>query len=218
MRSLVHTSRFVLLVTGACGCASSTSSELQVDVLVESDPGRPLRGVAVDVDGQDIGTTGSGGEVRTSIAVEPGDLVTLAARCPKGFSGEAKPRTFRVRRALPSSSPGRARVRLRCQPDSRLAVFLVRTLSRRTVDVFVDGEWAADTSSHGIAHLSRRAPVGTEFLVELVPRGSKLRPARIARVFTMPDSDDFFVFDQSFRSIAPPRRSARSKPRILRIE
>jgi hypothetical protein len=215
MIRIVTVSSMLLVVS--CQGATEDWHRIQMDIFVESDPGVPLSGVPVELSGHGVQRTSAAGTIETNLTARVGELVTLSPRCPAGFIGEA-PRTIRVRRLRHSADLERLRVRLRCRPESRVAVFLVRALGDGPIDIFVDGEWAANTDSDGVAHLSRRAAAGTELHLELRSRGPNVRPERISRMFTMPDSDEIFVVDQSFRSPVSRRRPPRSRPRIIRIE
>lgn len=206
-----------MILVASCEGATDASHEIQLDIFVESDPGVPLSDVPVELSGHGVQRTSVAGTLKTSLNVTVGELVTLSPRCPEGFIGE-EPRTIRVRRTRHAAGFQRLRVRLRCRPESRVAVFLVRALGDQPIEIFVDGEWAANTDAEGVAHLSRRAAAGTELHLELRPRGPNVRPERISRMFTMPDSDEIFVVDESFRSPVSRRGPPRPRPRIIRIE
>lgn len=202
----------------ACGGGDGWTRELVLDVLVESDPGDALPGVVVSIDGEEVGVTSPSGHVQSARTVQPGQLLAIGHSCPSGYLVGRPSRALRVRRYMYGDRNARVSVRLRCQPQTRLAVFVVRVRGAGIVDVLIEGEHAASTDSSGIAHLSRRAVPGTEFLVELTPRNPNLRPKRTSRLFAMADSDEIFVFDQPFRSARVVRRADNTRPRIVRIE
>ena len=204
----------------ALGCDSNATSmrRLTFDVRVESDPGNVLSGVYVAIDGQEVGVTSPRGHVRAVRVVRPGQLLVIAHSCPAGYVAEPKSRVLRARRYTRDGDSDRVSVRLRCRPQTRLAVLVVRARGAGFTDVFIDGELATKTDSSGVAHLSRRATPGTEFLVQLAARNPNLRPKRTSRVFALGDSDEIFVFDQPYRKTAVARPPRRASPRIVRIE
>jgi hypothetical protein len=202
------------------GCESdrSTTQGLLLDVLVSAEPGIPVVGARVRLDGQTIGMTDADGQVRANVWVEPGQLVNVSHTCPSNFVEASGSRALRIRRYAEGDRDARVRVRLRCRPETRLAVFVVRARGPGPVDVSIDGKWAATTDAKGVAHVSRRGAPGAEFLLELAPRNPRLRPTKTARLFVLPDSDEIFVFDQAYRARPAGKHSPSGRLRIRRIE
>jgi len=206
-----------ILVWG-CGRERPLGYDLQFEVVVESDPGVALAGVAVAIDGDGVGSTDSRGRLSATRFVVAGQLLTIAHVCPPRFVATSAPRAVRVRRFTQSSGSDRVKLRLRCRSESRLAVFIVRTRGAAEVEIAINGGAVTRTDGAGVAHVSFRARPGTEFLVELTSRIAMLRPRRVSRVFTLRDSDEIFVFDQPYRRRPKSRRAMHTKPRIVRIE
>lgn len=206
------------LSSGMLGCRSGTvAGPLPIEVVVESDPGHLLSGVPVYVGADPLGVTGSDGAVRATRFDPPGTVLRLRCDCPKGYE-ESTAKVFRVRDYGERDSQRHLRIRLRCKPESRLAVFVVRARNGPHVDILLRGERVARTSSDGFAHFSRRVAPGSEQVVELhADSNSALVPERVSHFFEMPDADQIFVIDQHF----DVRRRARRKTarrRIIKIE
>ena len=192
---------------------------LQLEAIVESDPGLPLRGIPVYLDGVLIGESDALGRVSTSAEANSRHQLTLTHRCPEGHHETEPSRIVRVRRYRVERSPHGIRVHLRCKPSSRRAVFVVRANNGPGVRVRLDGEHVATTDSSGLAHFSRRGSPGTEYLVELdAAEDSALRPRRSAHVFRLPDSDELFIVDQAFRTRGVASMHEPRRQRIIKIE
>lgn len=218
MRGLGCFAAIVVLWSCESDRSERTAHELRIEVRVESDPGVGLAGVPISIDGERVGDTDARGFARIARVAAPGQLLQLSYECPSEHAGGELPMGLRVRRYREHSSPKRVLLTLTCRPRARVAVFLVNARDAGHVDVFIDGEWVEQTDSNGIAHISRRAPPGSEFIVELRPRRSKLLPTKVARLFTLRDADEIFVFDQHYRARPNTRPASEARRRILRIE
>jgi hypothetical protein len=206
------------LLPFGCERDGASLAPLSFDVFVESDPGHAVSGVSVAIDGRSVGSTDATGRVRASRSVTPGQVLTFSHSCPAGFVRESEPRVFRARSYLDGRTADGVSLTLRCQPERRLAIFVIWTRGVGAVDVLVNGERTMTTDADGVAHLSRRANPGSDFLVELVTDSPRVRPKKVSRMFTLRDSDQIFVFDQPYRARAVRRRRPEAKPRIVRIE
>lgn len=208
----------VWLPVGILGCGSDlpAARALQVEVVVESDPGQPLAGVPVYVGAEELGITGADGAARAQRFDAPGTLLRFRCDCPSGFrtSQAIKELSVKDYRALDTTT--RLQIRLRCRPESRLAVFVVKARNGRRVDVLLEGERVARTDPDGVAHFSRRVAVGSEQVVEL-HADPRLKPSRVSHFFTMPDADEIFVVDQRF-DVWRPQRPSSARRRIIKIE
>ena len=212
-----------LSVTALVSCERPPNSTGPVTVVfvVESDPGVRLRGARVVVDGDPVGESDSSGLVRAKIHQEPGQRLTVQHQCPDGHEASPESTVLRLRRfeGFGGSQPPPIEVTLRCNPTERLAVFVVRAKKGANLPVLLDGEPVARTNGAGVAHFSRRGLAGTDLTVELETREHPhLRPQRPAQLFTLPDADEVFVFNQSFETRIEPGRRRRARPRITKIE
>ncbi len=99
------------------------NSGYPVEVSVESDPGRPLSGVAIVRQGstKTLNTTGVTGKAKFVLHGNVGELVTLEVKCPPDFL-PAKPIAAKLQRFV-SNEPIRHNVS--CTPLKRRAVFSV---------------------------------------------------------------------------------------------
>lgn len=217
-------SRFAaLLLAGApsssCATAQPQPEVLPIEVLVESDSGRPLPGVPVYLDGATIGESDLLGRVATSVETDVRRQLTLTHRCPETHDEVERSRVVRLRRFRADALPSGIRVRLRCRPSSRRAVFVVRAKNGPQLRVRLDGRHVATTNSNGVVQFSRRGSPGTEYLVELDSSDDPtLRPSRTAQLFVLPDSDEIFIVDQAFRKRDDPPVHKPGRRRIIKIE
>ncbi len=217
-------SRFAaLLLAGvpswSCAAEQPKTEALQIEVVVESDSGRPLAGVPVYLDGGAIGESDLLGRVATSVETDSRRQLTLTHRCPEDHDEVERSRVVRLRRFRADTLANGFRVRLRCRPSSRRAVFVVRAKNGSQLRVRLDGRHVATTDSNGVALFSRRGAPGTEYLIELdSSEDPTLRPSRTAHLFVLPDSDEIFIVDQAFRSHDDLLVHKSGRRRIIKIE
>jgi hypothetical protein len=110
-------------------------------------------------------------------------------------------------------------ITLRCPPEKRLAVFIVRADHGSGLPVFLNGENIARTNASGVAHFSIWGAPGTEYAIELdTTEHPRLQPQFPRRLLTLPDAEEVFVIEQSFdiQSERPP--GGRRRSRITKIE
>jgi hypothetical protein len=192
---------------------------VHIEVSVAADPGVPLDDVPVYVDGEPIGRSNAVGELRATIRGRPGQLLRFDHDCPRGHRPPTKPvalrlRSYRARKTIPPIE-----VELRCRPELRLAVFVVRATNGPSLPVLLDGELVGRTNRLGIAHFSKSVPAGSELLVQLdASARPALLPRRASHVVTVPDSHELFVINQSFEILKAQRRPRVSRHRIIKIE
>lgn len=218
-------SRCLPLVLGAVSAAACTevpSAERYValEFSVESDPGIPLRGVPVTVDGKTIGRSNAEGVIRATIPAQLGQRIQIGHACPSGFRDPAEPKMLRLGdyRGLGDASVPVIELSIRCAPISRLAVIVIRTDDRPNLPVVLDERIVARTNASGVAHFSTTAVAGTELRVRVDTSGHpSLVPRSPIHLFTMPDAHEIFFLDQSFKTKRRPRSRA-PRPRIIKIE
>lgn len=205
----------------ACQSPSASPPAVEVVFAVQSDPGLPLSKVHVFVDGQAVGQTDANGLVRTNIDGKQVRRFKVEHDCPDGHLAPAAPKFVRLRSFDPvaDTQSEALRITLKCQPEERQAVFIVRANNGADLPVLLNGQTVARTNPSGVAHFSASAPPGTDFIVEL-DTGSRpqLIPQRPKHWRTLPDADEIFVVNQSFELRKTPRRRGRQRTRITKIE
>jgi hypothetical protein len=207
------------MVLSACRDVPEVAPPIQVEISVEADPGVPLSGVPVRVDGESVGRSDSRGLLRTTVFGRPGQLVRFGQDCPEGHRAPAEGAALRLRKYDVGDATRSLEVKLECRPEARLAAFVVRAPNAPNIPVLVDGEIVARTNGAGVAHFSRLAPAGTEYLVELDARDyPALLPRTTSHLLTLPDFNELFVIDQTFEKRKKAGSSRATRRRIIKIE
>ncbi len=208
-------------VLASCNGPSNTALTFPIAFAVESDPGVRLGGARVFVDGDPIGETDSNGLLQAKVYRRPGLQVTVEHDCPDGHEAPLGPKVFRLREfeGVDPSGPLTMEISLRCRPEKRLVVFVVRAKKGPYLPVLLNGESVARTNGSGVAHFSVWAAPGTDYLVELDTRErSRIIPQSPTHLFTVPDADEIFVVNQSFDLAKQSRRPDHRPKRITKIE
>jgi len=209
-----------VVVVASCEGGHEMTRMFAVAFVVESDPGTRLGGVRVALDGQPIGQSDSHGLVRARIFRLPGERLVVTHECPEGYEAPVEAKRLRLRRfvGIEGSELPVLEVRLRCDPTTRVAAFVVRAKNGADLSVLFNGRIVARTNHLGVAHFSIRARAGSDHAVELDTRAHpRLRPQSPTRLFTLPDANEIFVFDQSFELKSESHRRRR-RPKITKIE
>jgi len=214
----------VIVVAGmsaSCQEPPASAPVIEVVFMVESDPGVRLGKVHVAIDGHSVGETDSHGLLRTKIVGEHGQRFRVEHDCPQGHAKPSAQKFLRLRSfdRLGESQSGALKVSLRCQPEKRLAVFIVRARNGANLPVLLNRRSVAQTNPLGIAQFSSSAPPGTDFIIELdTASRPQLRPQGPTHLRTVPDADEIFIIDQSFDLRKAPRRRGPPRTRITKIE
>ncbi len=219
---MTRRSSFVLGVALLSSCrpdaGEATSSVLTF--IVESDPGIPVQGATVVVNGDQVGATDERGALSVEVAAKPGGPLRIGHRCPRGYRDADAPKVLRSRefkgiaaRVLPIE------VTLRCRHESRLAVFVVRAEGLAGLPVLLDGREVARTNDAGVAHFSVRGAPGTDFVLKLDTNAHpRLTPQFPSHQRRLADADQIFVVTQTFDTRRKARRKRPRPPRITKIE
>jgi len=210
-------------VAASASCRQTPTSTRATDVVffVESDPGLRLSGVPISVDGRVVGQTDSAGLLQTQVDGQFGQQLSVEHDCPDGHKPPSAVKSLKLRHfeSLGELDSRALEITLRCRPQKRMAVFIVRTKRGAGLPVLLDGQSVARTNASGVAQFSAEAIPGTDFLVQLDTRDQpRLRPQSPTRLMTMPDADEVFVIQQSFDQKSQARRRVSRRTRITKIE
>jgi len=197
----------VILSGGALlsGCKQKPAPPFTFDVLVESDPGEPLAGASVSIDGKEFAVTRADGKIRLEIMGNEGETRELAVKCPEGHE-QPKPVTLSLRR-LVGNVPEH---KIGCAPLLRKLVIAVRAENGVGLPVKFLGQEQARTDGSGAAHVVVMGRPGEqiEVLIDASDAKEKLIPKQESRPFVIQPRDDIVYFDRSFtiERKPPPRR------------
>lgn len=221
--SLMRTLILLVTVGVATSCQATPAPAPAIDMVfaVESDPGLRLGQARISVDGRVLGETDSKGLLRTKVYGRPGQQLRVEHDCPDGHDAPPEAKLLRLRsfEGLGEHDLGALEITLKCRPQQRLAVFIVRAKKGANLPVLLDGQIVAQTNASGVAQFSTSAVPGTDFIVELDTRNQpKLRPQRPSHLMTLPDANEVFVVNQSFDVRKEPKRRGSRRSRITKIE
>jgi hypothetical protein len=189
------------IVSSLLGACAGTRLAQNYDcvVRVSSDPGRPLAGAQLLVNGSVIGTTGDLGSAKLRFVGTEGEHRKIEIRCPDGYRSPEAPVTVSLRHlALAGPMP---EFDASCPPENRTVVVAIRADKGADLPVLYLGEELARTDRSGAAHVSLSLPAGSQFELTLETDSestAQLRPRNPARKFQLGDSDEVFLFDQPF--------------------
>jgi len=181
-------------------------------VQIESDPGKPLAGVPIALDGSVLGRSDARGHARLVLNGSPGDVVELSVSCPAGHRAAGKPLSV-VLRAL--AEPGQVpQYRALCAPLVRSLVVAVRAERGGNLPVKYLGREVARTDAAGAAHALLEVEPDQPVSVVLdtsAPEHAQLRPQNPELKLVMPARDELALFEQTFTlaEAAKPRRKPR---------
>ncbi len=212
---------FTACVSTSCQAAPVSAPAIDMVFAVESDPGLRLGQARISVDGRVLGETDSKGLLHTKVYGRPGQQLRVEHDCPDGHDAPSEAKLLRLRsfEGLGEQDSGALEITLKCRPQKRLAVFIVRAKNGADLPVLLDGQIVAQTNASGVAQFSTSAIAGTDFIVELDTRNQpKLRPQRPSHLMTLPDTDEVFVVNQSFDLRKEPKRRGSRPTRITKIE
>lgn len=220
---------------GALGCSEPAPPPAEPFVLTfaaSSDPGQPLAGVAVTLDGEAVGETDAHGILRVQHGGREGEYVQVQVQCPEGHR-DAEPvppvALRRFERVADTAQDEGVRVSVDCPPTTRLAAVLVRADGQAGLPVRVGGREVARTDASGAASVVLRGSPQSTFRVELdTSSNPRLRPRDPMHLVTLADADDVFVFDphlveerrraRRVRREPEPEPAVESEPEPRRIE
>lgn len=190
-----------LLLSAALAACEQTpaAAQFQIDIQVESDPGKPLAGAKILQDDREHGQTGADGHVRLALSGPPGEVVTLHVTCPSGYAAPEETLSVMLRSLVGQAST--PRYHASCLPLSRSLVVAIRTKNGADLPVMHQGREIARTDGEGTAHaLLTVTPAEHVSLALDTSAANKalLRPRNPEFTMVMPGRDHVAVFDQSF--------------------
>ena len=206
------------IASGCQGLDTKAQPPFEILVKIESDPGRPLAGAVLVVNGRERGTTQADGRARLSFVGNDGDTFDLWVRCPDGYSSPTKPVPASLRRISdPSKLP---QYDAACPPNQRSIVVAIRADNGANLPVMHLNKEVARTDASGAAHFFLPAKPGDSFelVINTSERGNeKLRPQNPSAPFVVRAQDDVFLFDQRFTREKDPVKyvAAPKKPTHL---
>jgi hypothetical protein len=186
----------------------------------EADPGEPLAGVAIQIDGRPAGKTRADGRLRVAVKNKPGVRVKLSAVCPDGYQSARIAQTVPLRhlRSLDGNNEQtEMRIPIACAPTHRVAAIVIRAAGQANLPILVNGRELGRTDKDGIAHIqvrslpyrNLRVLLNTADLPHLMPQDPELS-------FAVEDKDAIFVFDQPFEDKKAERKPGKRPVKIRR--
>ncbi len=218
MSRVIH-SMFILGFAVSCQPSEPRAFQVPMGFLVESDPGTRVAGATVFAGARAVGVSDASGSLSVDVAVTPGEPVLVDVRCPAGFSRLGEPKVITASRfGRKDAGQPRIEVTLRCKPEQRVAVFVIRA-GVGQLPILLDGKRVSTTNDFGVAHFSVRSAPGTEYAVTFDTSGTpELRPQFPIHHRGLADSDEIFVLTQAFETPARTRGRGVRRRRITKIE
>lgn len=203
------------LAAGAACQGTPDAQQFQIDIRVESDPGKPLGGAKIIQGNHEHGQTAADGHVRLALSGTPGEVVPLHVACPSGYASPDEPLSVMLRGLVGQTAL--PRYRATCSALSRSLVIAVRAKNGTDLPLIHQGREIARTDADGAAHaLLTVAPAEHVTLALDTSATNKglLRPRSPEFTLVMPGRDDVAVFDQTFTLEQPivKRRGGRAAP------
>jgi len=198
-----------------CACNTPAARREYRATFVAIAEGEPLAGVAVLIDEQRQGLSGGDGVLAVSLAGREGDEVRVRAECPEGYLAESSPRRLVLRTLDPigrSKPHSGLTVQLRCRPERRTAVLVVRT-NQPHLPIRVRDQSVGETDADGVAHIALRTVPHSSAVAQLVTTAyPELSPQNPRFTINVSDSDEFYVLQQTFEHPPPVAPQRRIKP------
>jgi hypothetical protein len=184
----------------------------EAQIVVSSDPGRPLAGAVLMAGTKAVGKTDAAGSAKVRFGGKEGDQVDLTVKCPADYTSPSTPITIALRHLTAGSRP--PLFEARCPPMLRTVVVGVRAENGPNLPVTVLGRTVARTDASGAAVFTMRLKPAEQVLVTLstAEKGAEeLRPESPSLTFLSKDQDDFVVLEQVFTTqkahvISRPRK------------
>jgi hypothetical protein len=197
------------LGTLLAACATDKPQRTSVVVRAEADPGAPLAGVSVLLDGRVLGKSDPKGALPLELEGLLGEAVRLDVSCPNGHRLTSSPLRVMLRPVN-----GRApEYKVSCPPARRWMVLAVRAKNGVNVPLRYLDQVIGRTDGDGVAHGLLALLPGERARIVLdtsAPEHRYLRPQNPVLQLSAPDRDEVVMLEQPFvvdapRRPAPPR-------------
>jgi hypothetical protein len=198
-----------LLLSASCMAKPAALFDLQLRV--ESDPGRAVAQASLVRDGEVLTQTDARGQATLHLRGSPGEVVALQVTCPSGYRSPDKAVSVVLRPLLEGRMP---QYRASCQPLLRHVVVAVRAQNGPDLPLRYLGKEIARTDRTGAGHaLLELAPGETATLTldTSGPAHARLMPQNPELKLTIQERDELVVFDQSFTLAAEKRKHKRAR-------
>jgi hypothetical protein len=192
----------------ACGRTQPPDAAYALVLRVEAQPGRPVAGAAISLDGRVVGRTGDSGALALAVGGREGQHVSIAVACPDGFLSPAKPIDTVLHRL--DDTRRKPEYEVSCRPLARRVVVVVRADRGPNLPVLHLGKEVARTDGSGAAHALLEVPVSDDVEITLgttEPGGERLRPQNPSIKFVGAEPDEIRFFHVSFQLEPEPRRA-----------
>lgn len=202
-------SRVCVLLTALAlaGCAPKPKlASYRILVRTESDPGVPLAGAELRLQGRTLAKSDENGRAWADLEGTLGDTITLELSCPEGYRSTAEPLLVLLRPLDADVQGQRPEFHRTCPPLSRQLVVAVRANHGPDLPLLYRGREIARTDRNGAAHAVLVAAPGdtVDLTLDTSAEGNKqLMPQHPELRLTMPERDEIVVFDQSFTRPKP---------------
>jgi len=206
----------LLALAALLGCEEERPPPTYRVTFIATSDGDPLAAVRVIADGTPLGDTGEDGTLGVTLQGREGQAVAVSAQCPQGHRApEQLPLlTLRSFRGVdPTAADRGIEMTIACPPSDRIAAVVIRASGQPDLPVMMRGREVARTDESGVAHLMLTESPNTTFRVELdTTEREDLRPQNPGATFTLPDSNEIFLYDQPFQIQQRRRRRRRPRP------
>jgi hypothetical protein len=193
-------------------CGRKESATYQVRVRVESDPGKPLPGASVAIQGTVQGVSNGEGVVALRLAGASGEVVVVDTTCPSAYRPPKAALSIVLRHTTEDRQP---EFRVSCPPIKRSLVLAVRAQNGANLPVRYLGKEIARTDQSGAAHALLAVDPGETVTVMLdtgAPEHARMMPQNPELKVVIPERDEIVILDQSFRLPPAPAKKRHVVP------
>lgn len=202
-------------------CEAPPPVTVPLFVRVEDEAARPISLAEVTLDRVSLKPTDEKGMTRAKISHADGETIRLQVQCPADYAQAADPaRSVTVRRWF-AEEKNRAQLQIAplferfvCRPLNHPSVLVVRTHGADKLPIKALGRTVGETTEEGVALLVIDEASGSEMEVMLdTVAQPDLQPKMPTRRFTVPETSQILVFDQTFsRKKKKKARKNRRRP------
>lgn len=194
-----------MVVQTACANSQPVVEQKRFSFHVEGDPGKPVSGASLILNGQTIATTNTQGLALVAVNGHEGEALEVSVRCPADYQSPARATTIAVRKLAGDKVP---QYDATCIPKTRTVVIAVNGMKGYRLPVTELGKTIGETDDLGVATVLLHVEPNEQIELALdttAPENSLIRPRNPVATFTAKNEDDVFVFDPQL-SLAPKPR------------